>query len=190
LYEDTVTITNNTGSTITDLKYLRVMDWDVPPTEFNELVTIQGALLGNLEFSNDNGFATADPLAADPSELSSGTTNVNFEDSGPNDHGAYFRFNFGSLADGASKTFSIFYGASSSEAGALAALTAVGAQGIYSFGESSGGVTSGGAPATFIFGFGGVGAPPIGSTVPEPTTLLLLGSGLIGAVRARRKKSN
>jgi type IV pilus assembly protein PilY1 len=190
LYEDTVTITNNTGATVTDLKYVRVMDWDVPPTEFDEFVTIKGALLGDLEFSNDQGFASANPLAGDPGEIVGGTTNVDFTDAGPADHGAYFRFNFGSLANGESKTFSIFYGATTTESAALGALATAGAEGIYSLGESSGaGGASLGIPATFIFGFGGVGAPPI-SAVPEPTTLLLLGSGLIGAVRARRKKSN
>ncbi len=42
LFRDHVTITNTTGADVTDLKYVRVMDWDVPPTEFSEYVTIKG----------------------------------------------------------------------------------------------------------------------------------------------------
>jgi type IV pilus assembly protein PilY1 len=105
---------------------------------------------------------------------------TNFTDVGPFDHGASFTFGFGALAAGATKTFSIFYGAAASEAAALAALAAVGAEGIYSFGQPSGARIPG--FPTFIFGFGGVGAPPI---VPEPATLFLLGGGL-ATVMVRR----
>ena len=50
--------------------------------------------------------------------------NVDFEDNGPADHGAYFRFKFGDLATDASRTFQIFYGAAASESAALAAIAA------------------------------------------------------------------
>jgi type IV pilus assembly protein PilY1 len=189
LYEASVTITNNTGGDVTDLLYRRVMDWDVPPTEFSEFVTLQGVGLGDLDNSGSNGFQTADPLTScgDFTELE----NTNFVDSGPADHGACFTFDFGDLANGASRTFQIYYGAAPDEAAAFAALTAVGAEGIYSFGQNSATDPRVGDPATFIFGFGGVGAPPIGGVIPEPATLLLVGTGLAGAVRLRyrnRKK--
>jgi hypothetical protein len=182
LYEVTVTITNGTGGALSDVMYRRVMDWDVPLTEFAEFVTIQGALLGDLVFSGDNGFCSARAGSACAAILP-GTTNTNFVDSGPADHGAVFDFNFGTLAAGESKTFKIFYGAAGTEAAALAALALVGAEGIYSLGQSSppSGSPTAGTPATFIFGFGGVGAPPI----PEPASLLLLGGGF-AAVLARR----
>jgi type IV pilus assembly protein PilY1 len=187
LYEDSVTITNNTGGELTDVMYKRVMDWDIPPTTFDELVTLQGVGLGDLVDSCDDGFETANPTVACSGIL---FTNQNATDSGPTDHGALFTFNFGSLADGASKTFSIFYGAAATEAGAFAALSAVGAEGIYSFGQCDSRVAScegsTGGPATFIFGFGGVGAPPIGET-PEPASLLLLGGGLAAAARRYRR---
>jgi type IV pilus assembly protein PilY1 len=187
LYQANVTVTNTTGADIADLRYRRVMDWDIPPTTFDELVTIQGAGLGNLIDSCDDGFATPNPNV-DCSPLVSGLEDTNFVDqpAGGTDHGASFTFDFGALANGASKVFQIFYGGASDEASALAALAAVGAEGIYSFGQNSapgGGFP--GTPATFIFGFGGVGAPPI--SVPEPATLLLLGGGLAGALARRRR---
>ena len=120
-----VTISNTTGSTLNDLKYVRVMDWDVPPTEFSEFVTIKGtATTSLLDDSHDNGFVSANPLAN--SDGAGGTNNVDFEDSGPADHGAYFRFKFGDLATDASRTFQIFYGAAANESDALAAIAAEG----------------------------------------------------------------
>ncbi len=159
LFAATVTITNTGGSTITNVRYSRAMDWDVPPTEFSEFVTIQGLPAANLLFSNDNGFATPNPLI-NPGAIVGGTNNVNFTDVGPADHGAFFTFGFGDLAAGASVTFTIFYGATTSEAAALAALTGVSAE-IYSFGQSNGGQITG-SPGTFIFAFKGVGGTPIG----------------------------
>ena len=189
LFQDTVTITNSGATDLTNLLYTRVMDWDIPPTEFSEMVTIQGVGATNLVLSHDNGFENVDPLASTIA-LMAGTTNVNFTDFGPNDHGAYFLFNFGTLAADTSKTFNIFYGAAGSEAAALAALGTVGAE-VYSFGQSNGSVTGSdfttGTPGTFIFGFAGVGGTPVG-TVPEPSTLLLslLGLGM-SALRLRKK---
>lgn len=186
LFGVNVSIRNTGAVNFTDLLYTRVMDWDIPPTTFNELVTIQGVGAANLVLSHDNGFANVNPLAS-TSAILGGTTNVNFTDSGPTDHGAYFKFNFGTLAAGATKTFTIFYGATESERTALAALAAVGAE-VYSFGQSAGNGASG-TPGTFIFGFKGVGGKPIGG-VPEPSTLLLVLSGLGLTAATRMRKSN
>jgi type IV pilus assembly protein PilY1 len=186
LFRAKVTISNTTGATVNDVQYVRVMDWDIPPTEFSELVTIKGvASTTFLVQSHDNGFASADPLA--PSSGSPGTNDVDFSDNGPDDHGAYFRFNFGSLLDGESSIFNIFYGAASSEAAALAAIGAEGIE-LYSLGQQSdGGVT--GEPATYIFGFSGVGGVPVvpPNDVPEPGTLLLSGLALAALAVARRR---
>ena len=92
------------------------MDWDVPPTEFNEYVTIKGtATTTFLELSHDDGFATVRSARCPPARSIAGTTDVDFTDNGPNDHGAYFRFNFGTLADNAKREFDIFYGAAGTE---------------------------------------------------------------------------
>jgi type IV pilus assembly protein PilY1 len=198
LFKDSVTITNSTGGTLSDVKYVRVMDWDVPFTEFADIVSIVGtATTTDLEFSNDQGFATADPLAANPPAIVGGTTNVDFIDSGPADHGAFFRFNFGSLANGDSITFSIFYGAAPTELGMLAALgLASEPVELYSLGQSSppSGSPALGTPITYAFAFSGVGGVIVVPPVPEPATIavwsgmIALGSTL--AWRARRQRKN
>lgn len=182
LFENIVTITNSTGATVTDVRYTRAMDWDVPPEEFSEYVTIGGLPASAVLFTSDDGFASPNPYDG-RSDLDGCGTTTNFADCGRADHGAIFDFGFGDLAAGESQIFSIFYGAAGSEADAFAALGAVGAE-VYSLGQSS----LGGTPATYIFAFkgvGGVAVPP--SVVPEPTSMALLGSGLLGLLRARRK---
>ena len=151
LYEVTVTIENLSALPINDLRYRRVMDWDIEPTAFSEFVTIQG--FGeenpNLLFSSDDGFASANPLGA----RSSINAIENFVDSGPNDHGALFDFgNFGVIAPGGKTAFNIYYGAAENQVEALEAISAVNAR-VYSIAKSSVDVETG-TPNTFIFAFG------------------------------------
>jgi hypothetical protein len=188
LFKDTVTLTNTSGASFADVRYSRSMDWDIPPTAFNEYVTINRGTAENLVFSNDNGFATPNPLS-NPSVIMAGTNNVSFTDLGPRDHGAFFTFAFGALAAGESRTFNIFYGAARSESSALNALATVGAE-VYSLGQSGGGGQLTGSPATYVFGFTGVGGDPILPAVPEPETyaMLLSGLGLMAGFARRRKK--
>jgi hypothetical protein len=171
VFQVQVSITNNTGATVSNLVYRRVMDWDVPPTEFAEFVTHSGVVAnlvsngGNLQYASDNGFASANPLVG-ASSIAAGTVNTDFTDSGPDDHGSVFDFAFGDLNDGATRIFNIFYGSSSSEAGALSAVAQLGVD-LYSLGQNSapGGATTG-TPATFLFAFGGVGGVEPGE-IPE-----------------------
>lgn len=165
LYEVTVTIRNTGTAPIGDLRYRRVMDWDVEPTAFAEFVTIQGGGAVNLLDDNNDGFAVANPLGPDTSGFVS-VVSGNFTDVGPRDHGARFDFGFGPLAVGAVRTFQTFYGAAGTESAAVAAITAALVE-VYSFGQPNGGQTTG-APNTFIFGFGQVGGTPVGVCATEP----------------------
>jgi hypothetical protein len=163
LYSVRVDILNQGGAEIGNLVYRRAMDWDVPPDEFNEYVTLQGwpatALIGT---SND-GFASGNINEPLDSILDGVPVNANFTNAGPSDHGAAFDFSFGTLAVGATEDITIFYGAAPSEADAILALSAVRAE-VYSLGKV--GSDAGrdlGTPHTFIFGFAGVGGTPLGS---------------------------
>lgn len=165
LYEVLVTVQNISASPV-DLRYRRVMDWDVEPTPFDEFSTINPGTAVELLFDSNDGFASADPLAG-PSDL--GSTGA-FTDAGPDDHGALFDFGFGTLAAGATKTFRTFYGAAGTETEALNAIQAVGAE-VYSLGQPN--TTDGptlGTPNTFIFAFSGVGGPPILPTFTPTAT--------------------
>jgi hypothetical protein len=159
LFEDKVTIENTGSDPISDIRYTRAVDWDIPPTVFNEYVTIGGRVgAKNVLYSSDNGFASVNPLEP-KGFIDPATANTDFVDSGPDDHGAVFDFGFGDLAGGASSKFSIFYGGTTNETKALAALSSVKAE-VYSLGQASGrDYWSGierqidGKPGTFIFGF-------------------------------------
>ena len=156
LYEATVTIENISPATV-DVRYRRVMDWDIEPTAFNEFVTVVtspgGTRAADVLFSSDNGFASANPLARPGSILFTGDA----VDSGPADHGALFDFGFGPLPPGGKTTFNIYYGAAGNEVDAITALASVRAE-VFSFGQPNtpDGPTLG-TPNTFIFGFNRVG---------------------------------
>lgn len=148
LYTATVTIENTSGAT-TDVRYRRVLDWDIEPTYFNEYVTINTGRSNYVLYASDDGFASANPLASRTSILGIG----DMTDSGPTDHGALFDFGLGALESGKSITFRIFYGAGPDQVVMLDALKKVDAE-AYSLGKpSSGGGREIGAPNTFAFGF-------------------------------------
>lgn len=160
LYEATVTVENISSATV-DLRYRRVMDWDVDPTAFSEFVTIAtqvgGVRAANVLFTSDNGFASANPLSTPGSIRFTGDA----VDNGPADHGALFDFGFGNLAAGQKTSFNIYYGAAATENEAQTALAAIHAE-AFSLGQAN--VANGpalGIPNTFIFAFTKVGGAPI-----------------------------
>jgi subtilisin family serine protease len=175
LYEVTVGIKNISGGPVGDLRYRRVMDWDVEPTPFDEFVTIDKGTSSAVRFTSDDGFATADPLAGDSQINFTG----NATDNGPEDHGALIDLGFGALPDGATKTFNIYYGAAATERDARTALEAVHAE-AYSFGQPNtpDGPTLG-TPNTFIFAFNGVGGTAIARPVVTAVSPASRGQGAL-----------
>ena len=63
IFIDTVTVTNTGTNPLNDLRYRRVMDWDIEPTAFDEYVTSKGTS-AQLLFNSDDGFASSDPLSS------------------------------------------------------------------------------------------------------------------------------
>ena len=191
-FQDVITITNKGSTAITDVRYARVIDWDIPPTPFQELVTIQGtATTTKLATSHVNGFETANPMVQTNPGFPQ-TLNKDFKNFGPGDIGTYFNFHFGTLAAGQSLTFSLYYGAALSEASMLDALRAVDIE-LYSLGKSS--TPNGpslGTPYTFSMGFKDVGGIPIlasvSSPVPEPGTYGLMGAAVLSGLIAFRRR--
>lgn len=68
LYEVTVTVENISASDV-DLRYRRVMDWDIEPTAFSEFVTTVTGPGAAVAYNNNDGFTTANPLGANTSGL-------------------------------------------------------------------------------------------------------------------------
>jgi hypothetical protein len=147
LYEVLVTV-ENISARPTSLRYRRTVDWNVPPAseQPSEFVSIDPGTASAL-FHTDIHFTPGSGLLTADHALSSVT------DAGPADLGAVFDFDFGALDPGDTQVFRLFYGAAGTEAEALHALSAVGAE-AYSLAQPNvpGGETTG-SPNTFLFGF-------------------------------------
>jgi hypothetical protein len=181
LYEIEITLRNLTTDTLTNVRYERVMDWDIEPTATSEFVTINRGPTppSDLFYSDDNGFSDNFPFTFAPDDPpdDSATVNANYTDKGPADHGARFTFDFGSLTPSAEKTFVLFYGAAGSEAQANSAVSAAALE-MFSYGQPNvpdsadpDTIPDGpgqGLPSTFIWGFRAVGGSPV---IPPTLTL-------------------
>jgi len=152
LYEVTVTIKNISQNSV-DLRYRRVVDWDIEPTAYNEYVTIQNNSSTALVYDNNDGFTTANPLGAKSSGIVRPLYTGNFDTVGPLDQGALLDFSLGNLDPGLSRAFVFYYGADAARAAVLADLQAAGVAG-YSLGQpSSPGGKDQGTSNTFALGF-------------------------------------
>jgi hypothetical protein len=190
LYQVNVTITNIGTATANDVRYRRIMDWDIETTSFAERVEIGGWPASALVASDNNGFNTVDPTGPFTGGVDTYLPNQNFgfADSGVDDQGASFEFAFGNLSSNSSITFQIFYGGQDSRDLALGSLGAVGAE-VYSLAEPDLPTTDPNYSVA-IFGFKGVGGTVI-AVAPEPGTMSLLFVGLVGAgFTARRRKAS
>jgi hypothetical protein len=141
LYQCDVTIENSGTTAIGDLRYRRVMDWDLEPTPFNEYVTLKGWGAAQLLHMSNDGFLSPDQadamdtILAPPIPAAATPIDGNVSPAaGPADHGSAFDFKFGPMPVGGKRTFKIFYGAHDSVAQAEAALVAQGAN-VWCLGE-------------------------------------------------------
>lgn len=169
LYEIRVTITNLSAQNLSDVRYTRMVDYDVPPNTFSEYITHFGTALSPTVVSAVDRalFTTANPLAPPPAPVLFGGVG-DFTDLGPADQGSRMVFTLGSLAAGGSTDLRLFYGAAPNQGFALMSLAIVGAD-VFSLGQANWdgtgnplGTTSlptgtfgatTGAPATFMFGY-------------------------------------
>ena len=158
VYDVNVAVENLTEDAM-DLAYRRVMDWDVYPTVFNELISMHTGDAAELTFASNDGFASADALAG-PSDR--GATG-DFDRFGPKDQGSLMDFDFGDLAGESTRQLHFVYGVAPSRPEALDALQDVGAV-AWTLAEPSY-VEEGaaeGSPNTFFFGYVDADAPSSG----------------------------
>lgn len=166
IFKGTVTITN-LSSAPAPVVYRRLMDWDVAPSTFNEMVSVVTRNASGISYSDDNGFASFDPLTTSTPILFSGQS----DDAGPADQGALFDLNLGTLPAGGSVKFTLYYGAAPNKYTALTDLTRLKAE-AYSLGypDDQAQRSNLGGPNTFIFGLANVGGTPLpGAVVATPT---------------------
>lgn len=182
LFQVDVAIANTSGSSISDVRYARTLDWDVPPGHFgDDFTTIYGGTPsgpgGKVLHTSLDPFAPPNPLVTRSSFADENRTNQ------PGDLGGYFIFSFGLLEADASIDFTTFIGAADSVSALLSSFAALDVE-AYSYTFDNDG------PETFGYGFVGLGLPPIDPPdgVPEPGMLGLFGLGLTGLALARRRR--
>jgi hypothetical protein len=176
LFEAKVTITNISGTTVKDVRYNRSMDWDIPPTEFNERVTIVGVEASarsstkpKVIYAGRNGFMLPNPFNSYYNYWSPYNRDLNRY--GPADHGFTSTFQFGDLKCGESANFIIYYGAAQTPEKMRSAFADEGVP-LYSLGENNGSYYVSGTTTTYGFGFKGVSGTALAPTLPEKVAVL------------------
>jgi hypothetical protein len=156
----------NVSAATQAVKFSRNTDWDIAPTLFNEIITVN-PLVGPVSNASFSGFENPNPLV--PYHSSSGPGGGTF---GTGDLGAAYQLSF-TLGSGGTTAFTSFYALNTigqTEAGLRTQLAGLGATFIAT-GRNSG------PPVNFAaLAFGPATALPI------PGTLSLLGIGLVGLV--------
>ncbi len=190
LYEMSVSLTNVSAADMTDLRYTRTIDWDIEPTAFNEVLSFGGvsAAASLLRISTAPN-ASPNPFG-ERDQIVSGSSSI-----GPGDLGTTFDFAFGTLRQGETLAFKIYYGAAENQALALTALGSVAAE-LFAIASAAcdtdvGGIGCAMPSNAFMVGFSGVGGTPISTgDVPIPAGLPLLLSGLLGLAGLSRKRAS
>lgn len=185
LFNVNVSIMNTSGADVTDVRYARTLDWDVPPGHFtDDFTTIYGGPGGagapgsKVLHTSFNPFAAPDPMVTRGAY--GGPADANSMDEA-GDLGAYFILGFGDLLAGESVSFDTYIGAAFSTSSLLSAFGSVGIE-AYSYTYDNDGTV------TYGWGFANIGLPPI-STVSAPATLAIFSLGLAGlGLRLRRKQ--
>jgi hypothetical protein len=192
-YDILVTLTNlHATEGITRLRYERSMDWDIYPTTFWERVDVDLGTAADVKCAHNDGFVQDFPktdftpasglsgAAGQAGSCFGGPRPRSFFNVGPADQGAAFLLEFADitvttpLAVGASRSFSIFYGAANNKAAARALIPVIGAE-AYTFGyparpdkvstyadrgyvgTGTCGSSNDGSPNTYIWAFKNVG---------------------------------
>ncbi len=166
LFEAKVTITNISGTTVKDVRYNRSMDWDIPPTEFNERVTIVGVEASvrsstkpKVIYAGRNGFMLPNPFNSYYNYWWPYNRDLNRY--GPADHGFTSTFQFGDLKCGESANFIIYYGAAETRTKMISAFADESVP-LYSLGEPN---SSYYGYVTYGFGFKGVSGTALAPTL-------------------------
>lgn len=193
LFQALVTITNISGGTLQDVRYRRIMDWDILDnmTQVNvDHYGVAASALGatpkvfeacdnggssNINSNNNRGSGSTaqnpNPFLACKS-LSAAKNTDFIKDGGSSggNFGSSFNFQFGQLPCNESAIFYIYYGAASSNAELKSAFSSVGAS-VYSLGYDD-------QYPTLVYGFGfkGVSGSGVAPTLPTKVASLPAGS--------------